>query len=103
MRLKHALLDATTIAQAQRIFKNLAKKAEAGEPWAVKLYLRYIAGDPKHAYDPRQGDPTGEQKRQGPQYTPQERLIIARAMTREAEKELRGQEPIEAEGEEVEP
>lgn len=101
-KIRAAVLRATSDKQVERIIRKLGKLAEAGEPWAVKEYLKYVVGKPVHIFDPRQGLPAdGEQPRQGPQYTAQERLIIARTMAAQAERELRGEEAIEAEGEEV--
>lgn len=101
-KIRAAVLRATSDKQVERIIRKLGKLAERGVPWAVKEYLKYVVGKPVHIFDPRQGLPAdGEQQRQGPQYTAQERLIIARTMAAQAERELRGEEAIEAEGEEV--
>lgn len=101
LRLKRSVLDAATPAQVTKVIKKLGVMAADGDVAAAKVYLAHVIGRPDHTYDPRQSMPADEQKRQGPQYTPQEQLIIARAMMREAERRLREQEPIEAEGEEV--
>lgn len=76
------------------------ERALSGDMVAARLYLERTLGKTEHAYDPRQGL-TEEEESQGPQYTAQERLIIARTMAAQAERELRGQEAIEAKCEEV--
>lgn len=101
-KIRAAVLNATSDKQVARIIRKLGRLAEEGKPWAVREFLKYVVGKPVHIFDPRQGLPAdGEQQSKGPQYTAQERMIIARAMAAQAERELRGEEEIEAEGEEV--
>lgn len=94
MRIKAAIIDATSIEQAKRIFRNLAKRAEKGEPWAVKLYLRYVAGDPKHGYDPRMSLLADEGRTQE-QVTLRDQLIYLRGAADAVEAQLRAQEEAE--------
>jgi len=89
-----ALLDATSVAQAKRIFTKVAKLAEKGEPWAVKEYLRYVAGTPKHEYDPRLTMPV-EDGRTQEQVTLRDQLIYLRGAADAVEAQLRAQEEAE--------
>jgi hypothetical protein len=99
MRFKRALLDATSPAQAQRIFKKCAKLAEEGNLKAIQLYLAYIAGKPAHGYDPRQGLPAeAERQRTTQRYSPAEKRLLAKMLLAEADSE---EQVIDAEGEEV--
>lgn len=91
LKLKAAILDATSVAQARRIFTKVAKLAEKGEPWAVKEYLRYVAGTPKHEYDPRLTMPV-EDSRTSEQVTLRDQLIYLRGAADAVEAQLRAQE-----------
>jgi hypothetical protein len=101
-RVKAKWYECVKLKDIEAVYDKVLAAALAGDMTAAKLYLERTMGKTDHTYDPRQSLPAeGEQQSQGPQYTAQERLIIARTMAAQAERELRGEEAIEAEGEEM--
>lgn len=97
-KMKAALLDATSIAQAKRIFQKLGDMAEGGSLPAIKLYLRYIAGDPRHAYDPRQVQPAAPEAPKE-QDSLRDQEIFLRGMLAHVQAEMRAeQERSEGDG-----